>query len=541
MDKIKLKLTPRAQMTVNPSIPKILKGEKGDKGDPGERGEQGIQGDPGHSPVITASKSGTTTTIYADGVPIAQIEDGEGRMPEITAEKVGTVTTIYVDGEPVAQISDGTDGADGRDGQDGHTPSITTSRSGKVVTILADGVDVGTVNDGADGAQGPKGDTGEAGPKGDTGATGPQGETGATGPQGPKGDTGATGPQGPKGDTGATGPQGPKGDTGATGQDGHSPVVTASKSGKVTTISVDGTPIATVNDGADGQDGSDGQDGTDGKSAYEYAQDGGYTGTEQEFAEKLAEEYVKTTDYATKTTAGIAVVDDANGIGIESQHKLYINFAPSNLIRSATGSYRPITPPRQHEATFYGLAKAAGDSTQSASSNAVGAYTDDAKIAIQKMLGIYEAPWELINNITLAERTSLDLTTDDNGTPYNLLAVIVSVLYPANLTSESGGYGRYMFCDGNSNYLNAETGRYTTNANKQIKTIFVERKKNLVVVNYTRIAQQSNYSQWTTKGEGLSYGWAVSSLGNIVRIKMNESDYEPVGTQIKIYAQRAWT
>ena len=35
-------------------------------------------------------------------------------------------------------------------------------------------------------------------------------------------------------------------------------------------------------------DGTDGAPGKDGKSAYQYAQDGGYTGTETEFAEKLA-------------------------------------------------------------------------------------------------------------------------------------------------------------------------------------------------------------------------------------------------------------
>lgn len=43
-------------------------------------------------------------------------------------------------------------------------------------------------------------------------------------------------------------------------------------------------------DGAPGKDGIDGQDGLPGKSAYEYAKDGGYTGTEEEFAAKLAEE-----------------------------------------------------------------------------------------------------------------------------------------------------------------------------------------------------------------------------------------------------------
>lgn len=60
--------------------------------------------------------------------------------------------------------------------------------------------------------------------------------------------------------------KGDKGDTGDTGQDGHSPVVTASKVGKVTTVSVDGSAIATINDGNDGQTGSDGQDGADGYS-----------------------------------------------------------------------------------------------------------------------------------------------------------------------------------------------------------------------------------------------------------------------------------
>lgn len=59
--------------------------------------------------------------------------------------------------------------------------------------------------------------------------------------------------------------EGPKGDTGAPGKDGHSPVVTATKSGKTTTISVDGAAIATVEDGADGAPGKDGADGSNGK------------------------------------------------------------------------------------------------------------------------------------------------------------------------------------------------------------------------------------------------------------------------------------
>ena len=65
------------------------------------------------------------------------------------------------------------------------------------------------------------------------------------------------------------GDKGDKGDPGAPGKDGHSPVVTATKSGKTTTISVDGTAIATVEDGADGTPGvagAPGKNGTDGRT-----------------------------------------------------------------------------------------------------------------------------------------------------------------------------------------------------------------------------------------------------------------------------------
>jgi hypothetical protein len=45
---------------------------------------------------------------------------------------------------------------------------------------------------------------------------------------------------------------------GAPGNDGHTPQITASKNNGVTTISVDGTAVATINDGQDGTDGQDG-------------------------------------------------------------------------------------------------------------------------------------------------------------------------------------------------------------------------------------------------------------------------------------------
>lgn len=83
--------------------------------------------------------------------------------------------------------------------------------------------------------------------RGPQGATGPQGPTGATGPQGPAGPTGPTGATGPAGDTG---PQGPTG-----------------------------------------------------KTAYEYAKEGGYAGTEADFRTKLAVEYAIALTYSATVSA----------------------------------------------------------------------------------------------------------------------------------------------------------------------------------------------------------------------------------------------
>lgn len=141
----------------------------------------------------------------------------------------------------------GAAGATGPAGADGISPHIGSNGN----WYLGD-TDTGNPSRGEEGPQGPRGETGL------------QGVQGQIGPQGPKGDTGDTGPAGPKGDTGPQGPQGPQGEQGPQGLQGET--------------------------GPQGPAGADGQPGADGKSAYQYAQDGGYTGTEEEFAAKLAEE-----------------------------------------------------------------------------------------------------------------------------------------------------------------------------------------------------------------------------------------------------------
>ena len=75
------------------------------------------------------------------------------------------------------------------------------------------------------------------------------------------------------------------------------------------------------------------------------------------------------------------------GIGINNG-LLHTVTASDTELRRGLNNNRPVTPINQHTSTFYALAKVAGDTTQAQSDNAVGIYTDEAKQAIQTMLGI---------------------------------------------------------------------------------------------------------------------------------------------------------
>lgn len=90
---------------------------------------------------------------------------------------------------------------------------------------------------------------------------------------------------------------------------------------------------------------------------------------------------------ATASQLGTVFVNPSLGLYVAGTGSLTVNPAGSPYIKAGTNGYFPIVSSKQHEATFYGLAKAAGDSTQSASDNAVGTYTADASAAIRNMLG----------------------------------------------------------------------------------------------------------------------------------------------------------
>lgn len=101
------------------------------------------------------------------------------------------------------------------------------------------------------------------------------------------------------------------------------------------------------------------------------------------------EDYVLTSaDKAEIAGMVEAPVEDVqvNGTSIVSNNVANLATATASQVKTGTSTQRPLTPGHQHEATFYGLAKAAGDSTQASSSNTVGVYTEAAQSAIHDML-----------------------------------------------------------------------------------------------------------------------------------------------------------
>lgn len=91
----------------------------------------------------------------------------------------------------------------------------------------------------------------------------------------------------------------------------------------------------------------------------------------------------------------LGVMKPSNGLSVESDGTVTTNKATFNYIKQGENIYSPIVPDNQHQAAFYGLAKASG-ADMASSSNPVGTYTEDAKDKIMKMIGILDmiAPYE---------------------------------------------------------------------------------------------------------------------------------------------------
>lgn len=121
---------------------------------------------------------------------------------------------------------------------------------------------------------------------------------------------------------------------------------------------------------------------------------------------------------ASPTNFGVVKPLGNAGIYIATSNgNLCIDKASSSGVKAGTNVYNPIVPAHQHESAFYGLAKAAGDTTQASSDNPVGTYTDNAKTAILAMLGISLSNANSAQEV-IAAYTNSAIRTDASGVSF---------------------------------------------------------------------------------------------------------------------------
>ena len=158
----------------------------------------------------------------------------------------------------------------------------------------------------------------------------------------------------------------------------HGRVMTVNSSGVVVPTKFEGGNITLTEELVSGEDYELGIEG-DGTGGVSDVKVGGATVVNQGVA-----------NIPLAGTNSIGAVKIAADYGLVNDNELGLKTDPAlaGTIKTGLNANKPIVPSTQHTATFYGLAKAAGDTTQSQSANAVGNYTDAAKAAIQTMLGI---------------------------------------------------------------------------------------------------------------------------------------------------------
>ena len=261
-------------------------------------------------------------------------------------------------------------------------------------------------------------------------------------------------------------------------------------------------------------------------------------------ASKVGDVQVNGTSVVTDGVANIPVAS-ADTLGtikisptlrVGSDNLVYVQVASASDIKTGNIWQHLLTPTRQHESAFYGLAKVAGHDEKD-STLPVGQYTDEAKVAIQKMLGIYEAPWELIKEEILTENVaSFDITTDTSGQLFQLTDIFIRV----HLTPSTTGKNDYVAADifANGTAISVPTLRYMNNGAKSV----IEYKSEIICGIVYSTGGNSSSPSSTTALSKISSDSNVYSYYTGFRIKQYSAGTSliPSGTIIKIYGKRKW-
>lgn len=330
------------------------KGQKGDKGDTGERGPQGQQG-------------------------IQGVQGPRGQT--------GPQGQVGPQGPKGDKGDTGQRGPQGQVGPRGETGAAFTYDD-----FTPEQLELLRGPQGQKGQTGPKGDIGQKGEKGDTGSQGLKGDTG------PKGDIGQTGPEGKQGPQGPKGDKGDKGDPGQPGTNMEIHICSITEYDSQTRMPTIANPDSSTFYLVPTEDGTSPDLFTEwvyvngawemfGSASIDLS---GYLTDVQINGSSIVDNGVANVPIATANTVGVVKSSISGGTGLLNDGSIVLNPANWLEMKKANAQYKPVTAKFIASATFYGLAQAAGDTTQntntSDSVNSVGNYTEEAKSAISNML-----------------------------------------------------------------------------------------------------------------------------------------------------------
>jgi len=201
---------------------------------------------------------------------------------------------------------------------------------------------------------------------------------------------------------------------------------------------------------------------------------------------------------ATQSKAGVVIVNPTYGHYMTNRH-IVLQPPSDTQIKNGSWPYVAVTPSSQHKSAFYGLAKAAGDATQSASSNEVGEYTDEALKAIRKMLGIPNTKWELINDVTVSEdSTEIRVDEDQFEMPFKLRKLVaIFTSGPSTTGTKDSFYIKVGYANqqGNGGSTSAPSITYVTASSTLSARVNVEAIPNAPISATTISASSEGSSQ----------------------------------------------
>ena len=304
------------------------------------------------------------------GAALTAIPETIGEAFEaVTAEAetlaAGSAATAEFDGETKKLTIGVPAGEKGDPGDPGHTPVMAGSKTGKTNTITADGETIATILDGEDG------DPGQPGVSPTVAIEDIEGghRITITDAEGAHTADVMDGQQGEPGD-----PTELIDDTSTTDTD----KVWSAKKSADTVSALNGAIDAKYTKPASGIPATDLESGVIPSVPVQDVQINGSS---------ILSQGVANVQLASSSAFGVAKADGTNqGVGINNNGVLILETTTDNAHKIGTSNKRAVIIEKQHVATFYGLAKAAGDSTQASSSNSVGTYTETAQSKISDML-----------------------------------------------------------------------------------------------------------------------------------------------------------